>query len=129
MFGFLGMFLNRADAEAISSERHYAIMDAINQRARDIDEYNALIKEARRLEQALELADIAIESHCNFMREIFVTPEERAHANYQRSRHVDRIIEACLRDGRLSHDPRKDPEWVKASYDPPRPEDMPGHGK
>ena len=34
MFGFLGMFLNRADAEAISSERHYAIMDAINQRAR-----------------------------------------------------------------------------------------------
>ncbi|MFA9950179.1 hypothetical protein [Dentiradicibacter hellwigii] len=128
MFGFLGMFLNRADAEAISSERHYAIMDAINQRARDIDEYNALSKEARRLEQMLERAYVGIESYRDFTREIFVTPEERAQVNYRRSRHEDRHIEERLRDGRLNHDPRKDPKWAKY-YVPPRPEDMPGHGK
>ena len=81
------------------------------------------------LEQTLERRYISIESHCAFGREVFPSPELRAQANYRRSRHIDRLIDERLRDGRLSHDPRKDPEWVKASYDPPRPEDMPGHGK
>ena len=81
------------------------------------------------LEQALERANIGIESYRDFTREFFVTPEERAQVHYRRSRHVDRLIEARLRDGRLSYDPRKDPKWVDGRYIPPRPEDMPGHGK
>ena len=81
------------------------------------------------LEQALERANIGAESYRDFVREFFVTPEERAQVNYRRCRHVDRLIEERLRDGRLNHDPRKDPDWVKGSYVPPRPEDMPGHGK
>ena len=73
------------------------------------------------LEQALERANIGAESYRDFTREFFVTPEERAQVHYRRSRHVDRLIEARLRDGRLSYDPRKDPAWVDGRYIPPRP--------
>ena len=70
------------------------------------------------LEQMLERAYVGIESYRDFTREIFVTPEERAQVNYRRSRHEDRHIEERLRDGRLNHDPRKDPKWAKY-YVPP----------
>ena len=37
MFGILGMFLNRADAEALSSERHYNIMESIQRGALEVE--------------------------------------------------------------------------------------------
>ena len=138
MFGFLGMFLNRADAEALSSERHYAIMEAIQRGALEVEaarnrqraEFTRLKNEAERLEQTLEQANIGAESYRDFVREIFTTAEQRAQVDYRRWRHADRLIDARLRDGRLTHDPRKDPEWREyMGYVPPRSEDQPGNGQ
>ena len=85
--------------------------------AQNIEELKRYIQT---LEQAIEQANIGAESYRDFVREIFTTAEQRAQVDYRRWRHADQHIDARLRDGRLTHDPRKDPEWREyIGYIPP----------
>lgn len=127
--GFLGMLLNKADADAISSDLHQQTMQTIHEsnlqlaRMREKSrnhtelllaaEIANLKSQVARLEEEVALCDARIEAYKGMRNKLLDMDDPTISQNYiyQHCRLEDKALDKLLVSGRLKHDPRLRKEW------------------
>lgn len=137
--GFLGMLLNKRDADAVSSDLHQQTMQTIHEsnlqleRMREKSRRNTelllaaeianLKSQVAFLEEEVALCDARIEAYKGMRNKLLDMddPKVAQAYQYQHWRIEDRALDKLLASGRLKKDPRPSKEWRERNgYVPPK---------